>query len=385
MKREGKDAEKYKVKLIGAQQPRGCKDRSTIEWLDELSGTYYLDLVRQRPFDFIIGHVPYLANGALNLRDIYTATENKPKVILMIHDHPRTTDGDIDEDSLIEWLSEADFIFSVGKEVEAEIFSSLPPEKLSCYELYIPGFPLELFNVRRTVQEGNKVFGTQNVTLVTGDRKDLEINGLDFSLTVASTAAASKHILDFDGVKTNFVLLTNNKEDKEQWKKEFITLIQKEKFKGRSLQFQPHAPETFEKMKTHMRKSNLFILPLKPDSPLFGTEALPAVAAGVPILVSSHSGMASILEIIAQDESVVRESSLEPEEETWKDRILQKLLRPEESQRTATRLRDQLLLDSSIAQTHLDFTGINTGKISLIYQWAYCYFLAITSNDCQFS
>ena len=384
---ERKEAEKYKVKLKGAKQPRGRKNRPTMESLDEFTGAYYLDLVRENPSDFIIGHVPYLANGALNLRDIYAATgnkDNKPKVILMIHDLPRAIAKDIDEDSLLEWLSEADFIFSIGKEVNAEIFSSLPPEKRSCYELYIPGFPLELFNVQRAVQEGNKVFGTQNVTLMTGDRKDLEINGLDFPLAVMSTAAASKHILEFDRVKSNCVLITNNKEDREQWKEGFITLIQKQEFKGRSLQFQPDAPESIEKLKTHLRKSNLFILPLKPDSPLFGSEALSAVAAGVPVLVSSHSGIASVLETLAQDESFVQESSLESDEETWKDRILQKLLKPEESQVAATRLREQLLLDTSIVQTHLDFTRIITGKIlhhccSIFLIYLLLHILIITS------
>ena len=79
--------------------------------------------------------------------------------------------------------------------------------------------------------------------------------------------------------------------------------------------------------------------------------------------MSNHSGIASVLKTIIHDQSVVQESSLEPDEETWKDRILQKLLRPEESQRTAARLREQLLLDSSIAQSHLDFNQIIAGKI----------------------
>ena len=56
---EQKEAEKYKVKLKGAKQPRGRKKRPTLQWLDEFSGTYYLDLVRENSFDFIIGHVPY--------------------------------------------------------------------------------------------------------------------------------------------------------------------------------------------------------------------------------------------------------------------------------------------------------------------------------------
>ena len=361
------DAEKYKVQLRGARRPRGVKEKKpNVKWLDRYTGTCYLDLVREIPFDFIIGHVPYLANGALNLRDICAATETKPKVILMIHDLPRTSDGDTDEDSLLEWLSEADFVFSVGTEVKEEVFSSiesLPPEQQPIHKFYIPAFPLEFFNIYRGKVEGNKVQGTQNITMMTGDRKDLEISDLDFPLAVASTFGASKHILDFDGVRTNLELLINNRDDKDQWKKEFEGLIQNKDYRGRSLRFHTDAPETLEKLKAYLQKSNLCILPLKPDSSLFGAEALSAVAAGVPVLVSVHSGMAALLKTITQDHSIVRESSLESDEETWKDRILQKLLRPEESQRTATILKEQLLLDCYIAQTHVDFIRIATGKI----------------------
>ena len=362
-----KDAEKYKVKLRGGMQPRGPKEKPDIKWLDRNTGAYYMDLLRKDSYNFIIGHVPYLANGCLNLRDLYPETEPQPKVILMIHELPKTTEGDTDEDMLLEWLSEADIVFFIGKAVESEIIScisSLDPEQQPIHKLYIPGYPLELFKVRRAATERKNVQGTQNVTLMTGDRKDLEISGLDFPLAVASTATASKHILEFDGVKTNFELLTNNKEDKEEWKKEFSGLIQQEEFKGRSLHFQSDAPESLEKLKIHMRKGNLFILPLKPDSPLFGTEALSAVAAEVPILVSLHSGMASLLKAIAQDESIVHESSLRSDEETWKDRIIQMLVRPEEAKRTANRLKELLLLDTTIAHTHLDFIRIVTGKMS---------------------
>ena len=377
------DAEKYKVKLRGAKQPRGPKKKPNTEWLDNSTAAYYLDLVRKDNYDFIIGHVPYLANGPLNFRDLCPDSEPKPKVILMIHDLPRSSDGETDEDVLLEWLSEADVVLSVGKEVKAEVFSSiasLPCEHKPLHKSYIPGFPLELFKVSRAAVEGNKLQGTQNIMVMTTDRKDLDINGLNFPLTVASAFGASKHMLECDSVKTNLVLLIENRADKDPWKKEFSELIQKES-KGRSLHFQIDAPENLEKLKMHLRKSNLFICPLKSLSPIFGTEALSAVAAGVPILVSSHSGIASVLEIVSQDDSVVRESSTEPEAETWKDRILQKLLRPEDSQRRANRLKEALLLDTSIAQTHLDFTRIITGKIIFFYyrilgHYIYCYLLA---------
>ena len=127
---ERDSAEAFKVKLRGVKQSRGVTRKPNIEWLDMNTATHYLHLVRENQYDVIIGHVPYLANGALNLRDLYPQTDHKPTVILMIHDLPRTTEGDIDEKSLLEWLSEADFVFSIGKEVEAEIFlsmASLPP------------------------------------------------------------------------------------------------------------------------------------------------------------------------------------------------------------------------------------------------------------------
>ena len=359
------DADKYSIKLNGAKQPRGPKKKPNIEWLDNSTAAYYLDLVRENHFDFIIGHVPYLANGSLNMRDLYPKAEHKPKVILMIHDLPKTTEGDLDEEVLCEWLSEADVVFSVGKEVESEIFSAiqaLPETQQPIHKLYIPGFPLELFCVQRRSADGNKVRGTQHVTLMTGNKKNMEISGVNFSLGVTAVSEASKHILEFDGVKTNFVMMTENKEDKEEWKKEFAELLKGHEWGGHSLNFQCDSPENIEKLVTRMRKSNLMILPLKPHSPLFGTEALCAIAAGVPVLVSNQSGIASLLEMICQDESIVKESTLQSNVDTWKERILQKLLRPQDSQGRANRLRADFLLDTSIAQTHLNFIKTIVGK-----------------------
>ena len=52
---------------------------------------------------------------------------------------------------------------------------------------------------------------------------------------------------------------------------------------------------------------------------------------------------------------MVHKEKLEPHTETWKRLIIQRLVKPEEAQKAATRLREQLLLETSITQTHLDF------------------------------
>ena len=65
-----RDAEKHGVILKGAKQPRGRKTKTKIKWLNENVITYYHHLVTDDKHDFIIGHVPYLVDGCLNLREM---------------------------------------------------------------------------------------------------------------------------------------------------------------------------------------------------------------------------------------------------------------------------------------------------------------------------
>ena len=76
------------------------------------------------------------------------------------------------KDTLLKWLSEADVVFSVGKAVEAEIvpyINSLRIDEQPVHKVYIPGLPMEPFNVRQT--SANKLQGTQNVTVMMGEKK----------------------------------------------------------------------------------------------------------------------------------------------------------------------------------------------------------------------
>ena len=82
-------------------------------------------------------------------------------------------------------------------------------------------------------------------------------------------------------------------------------------------------------------------------------------------MVSQDSGLAGLLREMQQNDPVVHKEKLEPNTETWKRLITQKLIKPEEAQKAATRLREQLLLETSIAQSHIDF--INT--IAGIYNY----------------
>ena len=301
-----------------------------------------------------------MANGCLNFKDKYPEGQ-KPKIILFFHGLPKTSQEKVDEELLKEWLIEADCIFSVGPTIYAEIASyitSLESNQRPEHKMYIAGFPLEFFEVRNRARSSKRLEVTQNVTMMSGEVHDLGVTGLDFPLAVAATTEASKYIMDDDGVQTILFLLAARNEDIEPWEQEFLEVLKKKKLTQDSLKFQCSATEHYVTIKSQMRKSNLFLFPSKFDSPIFGTECLMAIAAGVPVLVSNYSGIGSLFRRIAENDSLLRTIDIE----TWKDRILKKLLNPTEAQETADRLREELLLDNSIAHSHLDFVEAFAGK-----------------------
>ena len=359
------DAMKHGVKLIGAKRPRGSKrgKKPKLQWLDKNTASYYQHLLQDQKYDFIIGHAPYLANGSFNFKDLYKDKNHYPKVILMFHTLPKDDNGDVDDETLMDWLNEADAVFSLGKAVQDDLIpyiEALDSDRKTIHKMYLPSYPLELFAVIKSKADSN-IRGTQNVFMMSGEIKDIDINGLDFPLAVTAAATASDYIQFNDGVRIKLSLLAADEDDKVKWKEHFVLELHKQNLNDGGLSFQAEGPLTLEKMKVHMRKSNLFLLPLKQDSPLFGTEALSAIAAGVPILISKDCGLASLLDTMIEDESIVGKNKLTVNAEYWKERIIQKLVKPEESQQAANRLREQFLLDTSIAQTHLDFINVIAG------------------------
>ena len=155
-----KDAGKYGVVLKGAKRPKSKKKHGNpeLQWLDEYAAAYYRHL-QDHHYDFIIGHAPYLANGCFNLKDIYKERETSPKIILMFHGLPKDENGDIDDDMLEEWLTEADIVFSLGQAVESELvpyIAGMDEEIRPIHKMYIPSYPVELFHKNQKGQRSKE-------------------------------------------------------------------------------------------------------------------------------------------------------------------------------------------------------------------------------------
>ena len=236
----------------------------------------------------------------------------------------------------------------------------LDSEKRPVHKMYLPSIPIELCpQEQNSIRES--ISGIQHVCMMSGEIKDLETNDLDFTLAVTAAARAAEHLRDFDGVWMRLTLLVAKEEEKTKWKEAFEEIHRTQNLNDTGLSFQTAAPLTTEQIKIHMRKCNLFILPLKQNSPFYGTEALAAIAAGVPVLISKYSGFTAVLDKMIEDEPIVGKNKLTVDAESWKERIIQKLVRPVEAQRAANRHRERLLASTDITQTHLDFIGTITG------------------------
>ena len=127
-------------------------------------------------------------------------------------------------------------------------------------------------------------------------------------------------------------MLTDKLDEREEWEKEFQKCLM---VGSTDVAFRCDVIRENTDLKFHMRKGDLFLLPFQVSSPLSGCEALSAIAAGVPVLVSRHSPIGSLLLDMNANSSVVFERDLE----TWSDRIAEKLADPDVAQHEADRLR----------------------------------------------
>ena len=372
-----RDAEKHGVTLKGAKQPRGKKRKCEMSWLNEQSVLYYSHLAFKTKFDFIVGHIPYLADGSFNLRDLSRELHqgHSPKVILVAHALPLTSEGDVDEETLTDWLVESDMILSVGHNIQMKMDAYIDtmdhPDKIA-HHLYLPGFPVEFFTVERR-QDVDELKGEQSIVVMTTERECLSLSGLDLELAVKTSALASQYIMFHEGsnlckqISFNFKLIADKEDDKISWEENLKGIKQKAHLDGRVPTLRVQVPADNSKLIPHLKRATVLILPLKPESPLFGTEALVAMAAGVPILVSRNSGIASYLHSKSLSEPIVWDhKGTAKDVETWKERLIQKIVNPNEALGTTRELRKMLLLDTDIASTHLDFIQTVAGIVSVL-------------------
>ncbi len=366
--KDREDAEKYNVTLVGAKLPFGTKRNAKPElaWLNVNTGAYYRHVSKYENIGVVIGHVPYLADGPLNLKELCEDQGTQPQIGLVIHVLPQTDQGTMDDNSpLLDWLKAADFILSVGQglysEVETYINLHLEDDAKPLHELYLPGCGVELFNVMRTPRE-EPIKGEQVISVITGEKKDLAIKGLDYKLAVASASKATNKILQQSQVRNRVSVSVNTTgatlDEKEAWKNDFDSIIGSESSYDRRLRFLYSKMDDQDGFKKALKRSGLCVLPMHKESSVFGVEALMAGYAGVPLLVARNSGIADLLYgILGHDSVLEMKGDFKKDVENWMEKMVAKILNAEDTEEQAAEIKERLLKETSIESSHHKFVS----------------------------
>ncbi len=363
-----KDAERYAVKLVGARTPYGSKENPELTWLDVYSGSYFRHVMHSTRFDFIVGHVPYLGNGSLNMRKIAQEQGHSPKIALVLHSLPKTENGDIDENTLQTWIESSVLILSVGSGIKLEIDEYISLFGIDDSDiphiLYTPNCPFDLFKIERPSRP-EPVKGPQIISVITGEAKDLRVKGLNYDLAVSAAAKATHAILEqsslLNKVKITLYTVGSMEEEKEQWEKHFDFILDRVSKDDKRLGFSYRDLQNEKELRNILTKTSLCILPLKPDSTLYGIEALLAAYAGVPVLVARNAGIADHLYRIHATNSIMDVKGSVTDTEKWKYGITRKVLNAVESEQEACEIRNYLLTDTGIEASHWSFINAIIG------------------------
>ncbi len=367
------DAKKLNVELIGAKLPRGCPGKPDVSWIATYAASYYKHLPKEVPFvTHIVGHVPYLPYSSFHVQDMYEDHgKNKPSIVSIIHAIPKNQDGTIDHDLMGEIMKDSEIVTSIGFGNKLEVNHFLQgwddEENMPKHVKYLPGCPVEMFLKPQMGQD--KIQGKQTVLLMTGERKDLGVQGIDFETAVNATLQATERIkLNAPKALLELKVATGQTGETDEWQKEFQEIKRKTPCKDKRTQFLHQEVPDIDNMKSCLARSVLSILPLTLDSPIYGVETLSAIASQTPVLLSENAGLASLLhKLLLGPDLIVKEVRGNSEEDVriWSDRICVSLLNSKEAASIAKESRQKLLQSDKIEKSHSKFLQCLSGNVTL--------------------
>ena len=261
-------------------------------------------------------------------------------------------------------------ILSVGQDNYDEIEGyRIKTKSAAIHKLYLPYCPPELLTVSRIKPEANQMKPNQNIlTFVAGQNSD-EARGIDYNLTVTSSASAADQLLCDKKCRgsTKFWLVTLGTTiyDEQCWNKAFQESLGRHvtSLKYKRLAFQYYELGGIVSLKERLQQSTLCVLKVHDQYQTFCMEGLWALHAGIPLLVSQSAGISPFLEQLGETDPIVDSyGDFESDLQEWCDRIKEKLCNPKCAEETAEKIQRRCLLDTSIVESHIEFLTVIAGN-----------------------
>ena len=181
---------------------------------------------------------------------------------------------------------ESDMVLAVGSQLESSIRTSLAGRKAKeLIQSILPGLNEELVDFNG----GDPAFDP--LCLTTGRLNDATIKGVDLYLKVANDFYLQQNSVQMR--RTRFILRGMNNMDDEMQR-----LLELHNVKSPNINCRPYTIDEVELM-DDLRSAALFLMPSRTEG--FGLAGLEAISAGIPVLISSESGLGATLLSLAQE------------------------------------------------------------------------------------
>ncbi|XP_019632987.1 PREDICTED: uncharacterized protein LOC109476495 [Branchiostoma belcheri] len=342
--------------LLPKLDPDDPRTDPTLDWLTFDHNLKYPHLPQK--VTSIVGHTDVTSRASVKIKKERCPHAN---IILFTEDIPEDTEyykGDEKamgigkkEDSILEDAQEADVVFSLGNKIFDHFenqFRAIPAPKRPRHVKFVPR-PSKIFE---DAQVEYKVTETM-VVLSVGRVKGVEkLKGYDLAADTLSIVA--------EKIKIKWHVIGFNKDDFKATK----AILEHCKSVNLQVTFLPYG--TQKDICKEMMKAHLVLMPSRAEP--FGLVGLEAIAAGVPVLVSSKSGLADFIhEHVDELHHSIVDMDGSDERATVKllAQSTERMLKHNRAEfKTAARGKQQLLSTKYWEEFHLEFIRActNTGK-----------------------
>ncbi|CAH1239393.1 MFHAS1 [Branchiostoma lanceolatum] len=341
---EKREAQSQGIELVVPSTLEGDQRTPTLDWLTYDHKTRYPDI----PSDIsvIVGHADVTSTAARNIKK--KRLPASAKFILYNHVMPEDTEHHKSDDRVMSIgdkmdairadTEEADAVFSVGPTMHDYYKTQIGLSKP--HHLFLPR-PSDIFSRMNVTYVETKTKTVLSVGRVRGVEK---LKGYDLLVK-----AMGKVLDRFP--KARLRIRGVSAEDFPESKE----IIQANIAKG-TFHFTPLKYGTQYQLSRDFREAHLVLMPSRAEP--FGLVGLEAIAAGVPVLVSSNSGLAEFLESKGPDFDrpiVDMDGSDEVVAERLAKRIIKVLTGGPAEFEAAKRLKDKLLASKYWEESHRTF------------------------------
>ncbi|XP_078576497.1 uncharacterized protein LOC144862102 isoform X1 [Branchiostoma floridae x Branchiostoma japonicum] len=355
-----RDAEQDGVTLLKPRLHPDSSAKPSLEWLT----VYHKHHFPHIPSDVccIVGHVDVTSRAAKNIKE-----ERFPNAKLAMFGHvaPEETEHYKSDDKALgvgrkeagiqDDIGKADVVFSVGPRIHRHYDRFLQKEQVT-HHIFLPE-PSKVFREANVtfVEESKTVRKPERVVLSIGSVRDVEmLKGHD--LAAGSIDKAAQRL------DNQYTLRLRVRGIDENDFKDSKRILEEKLRSGRvKPTLLPYG--TQEEICRDMEACHLVLMPSRAEP--FGLVGLEAIAAGVPVLISEHSGLAELIEELSDRlgqptfrHCIVKmkgDTATDADVEKWADRIEDVLKNARSEFAEARAFREKLLASKYWEESHQTF------------------------------